>query len=141
INEDIEDAVERMYCRDEQIDEATRNNHNIFIKQLIKYYPDIFSRHMRIFSDRFSEVLIDNIRRGREQGVFRTDFDETLYPKLFFEMMLSYDSSITLDTEKISREYFKDTTMDFYMNAITTEKGKEAIKKYKNNQVNEKNSI
>ncbi|UBB90175.1 TetR/AcrR family transcriptional regulator [Candidatus Kaistella beijingensis] len=126
---EIENAVERMFCRDEQIEKAVKSNDSMLIKQLVKYYPSIFNKHMLNFSEKFAEVLVRNIEKGRKQGYYRTDFDASIYSKLFFQLMMSYESSPFFDTSEIDREEFHQEAMMLYMNAITTEKGREILKK------------
>ena len=58
----IENAIERMFCRDEQIEKAVQTNRSLFIRQLTKYYPTIFNQHMMHFSEKFTEVIIHNIK-------------------------------------------------------------------------------
>lgn len=126
----IENAVERMFCRDEQIEKAVNSNQSIMIKQLVKYYPAIFNKHMIKFSGKFAAVLEQNIAKGRVQGYYRDDFNAGIYARLFFQMMMSYDSSPIFEVNKINRHDFNIEVMMLYMNAITTEKGKEVLKKY-----------
>lgn len=131
LDENIDNAVARMFCRDEEIDKVSHSNNNILIRQLLKYYPAIFHKHMLNFSTKFSEVLVHNIEKGRKQGLYREDFDPELYAKLFFQLVMSYDSSPYFDVELIERENFMQETMFFYLNAITNEKGKEVLKNLK----------
>lgn len=126
----IENAVERMFCRDEHIERAVQSNNSLLIKQLIRYYPSIFNRHMMQFSEKFADVMVHNIERGRSQGYYRTDFDAKIYAKIFFLLVMSYESSPFVDTAEIDKEHYNNEAMMFYMNAITTEKGKENLKKY-----------
>lgn len=126
----VENAIERMFCRDEQIDSAVESNNSLLIKQLIKYYPTIFNRHILDFSEKFSDVLVHNIERGREQGFYREDFDAKMYSKIFFQLVMSYHSAPFFDTSLIGFPIYKEEVMSFYMNAITNEKGKTELKKY-----------
>lgn len=128
----IENAVDRMYCRDEEIEKAARSNNSVLIRQLLNYYPAIFNKHMMNFSERFTEVLVQNIERGREQGYYRTDFDAPIYASIYFQMVMSYDSSPFLDTSKTDRAEHCNVALNFYMNAITTELGKQQLVKYNN---------
>ena len=132
MDKQIENAVDRMYCRDEEIEKAARSNNSVLIRQLLKYYPTIFNKHMMNFSERFTEVLVHNIERGREQGYYRTDFDAALYASIYFQMVMSYDSSPFLDTSKTDRAEYSNVALNFYMNAITTELGKQQLIKYNN---------
>ena len=128
----VENAVDRMFCRDEHIERAVQSNNSLLIRQLIKYYPAIFNKHMMDFAEKFSEVMVHNIERGRQQGYYREDFNATIYAKLFFQLLMSYESSPFLDTSTIDKTEYKNEAIMFYMNAITTEKGKEQLKKYNN---------
>ncbi|MCX2836984.1 TetR/AcrR family transcriptional regulator [Salinimicrobium sp. MT39] len=131
LDETIENAVERMYSRDQDIEKASRTNDSVMLRQLIKYYPQIFNKHMLFFSEKLSEILAHNIERGRKQGLYREDFDAYFYSKLFFQLTMTYDNSPFLDTTNISREQYQHETLNFYMNAITTEEGKEVMKEFK----------
>tara|TARA_R100000988_G_C3962780_1_gene147112 strand:- start:377 stop:976 length:600 start_codon:yes stop_codon:yes gene_type:complete len=124
----IDNAVERMFARDEDIEKMSQTNNSIHLKQLMKYYPEIFNRHMFYFSERLSEILVHNIERGRKQGLYREDFDEQFYAKLFFHLAMSIDGSPYFKTEDLSRREYQQKTLRFYMNSITTEKGKEVMK-------------
>lgn len=130
LDDTVENAVERMFCRDQQIEEAVKSNKSLFIRQLVRYYPAIFNKHISEFSDRFTDVLLRNIKKGREQGYYRTDFNETAYAQLFFSLIMSYDSSPFIDNEIFDRNHFHEEAVLFYMNAITTEEGKKFIKQY-----------
>lgn len=130
LDETIENAVERMFKRDSDIERASRTNDSIMLRQLIKYYPQIFNKHMLYFSEKLSEILLHNIERGRKQGLYREDFDAELYSKLYFQMTMTYDNSPYLDTKQISRATYQQEALLFYMNAITTEEGKKALKEF-----------
>lgn len=136
----IDNALERMFCRDEEIENAVETNNSMFIKQLVKYYPSIFHKHMVNFSEKFSEIMVNNIRKGREQQMYREDFNEETYSKLFFQLMVSYESSPFLETENLSREVYKQGAFQMFLNAITTEKGKLTMKKL-NEKYNEKQTV
>ena len=125
----VENAVERMFCRDEEIDKVADSNNSLLIKQLHKYYPAIFNKHMLEFAEKFSQVMLYNIEKGRAQGYYRMNFDAEVYAKFFFQLIMSTESSLYLDPNIIDKMYYKNQLMDMYMNAITTEKGKEILKK------------
>lgn len=127
LDANVENAIERMFCRDEEIDKVSHANNNILIRQLLRYYPTIFHKHMLNFSSKFSEVLVHNIEKGRQQGLYREDFNAEMYAKIFFQLVMSYDSSPYFDTEVIEREYFMQEALVLYLNAITNEKGKEVL--------------
>lgn len=124
LDDQIDNAIERMFCRDEAIEKATSSNNSLLLRQLIKYYPQIFNRHIINFSEKFSLILVHNIERGRAQGYYRKDFDAEFYAKLFFQLSMSYNSPY-LDTSHITRFQYQNEALKFYLHSITTKKGKE----------------
>ncbi|MDT0690812.1 TetR/AcrR family transcriptional regulator [Salegentibacter sp. F188] len=128
LDEAIENAVERMFARDGEIEKASKTNDSIMLKQLMKYYPQIFNKHMLYFSEKLTEIVMHNIERGRKQGFYREDFDALFYARLYFQMTMTYDNSPYLDTSEVSRSRYQQEALMFFMNAITTEKGKKVMK-------------
>ena len=128
LDQTIENAIERMLCRDDEIDNLSHSNNSLLIRQLMKYYPAIFEKHMIEFSDQFAEVLVHNILMGRAQGYYRENFDAEVYSKLFFQLVMSMEGSLYLDSNTINKDHYKQELMSMYMNAITTEKGKKILK-------------
>lgn len=130
----IDNPIDRMLSRDKEIKNASSSNRSIMLRQLTKYYPQIFSRHMKDFSEKFSLILLGNIKKGREQGYYREDFDAQFYSKLFFQLAMSYNTPY-LDTSNISHYEYQTEGLRFYLYAITTQKGREYLEALK-----EKNS-
>lgn len=128
----VDNAIDSLLCRDDEMERAVQANNSLFIRQLVKYYPAIFHEHMMSFSERFSEMMLANIKKGRSQGLYREDFDAEIYTRLFFLMMMSYDGSPFLESTSISREKYKISAMQMFLNAICSEEGKEYLKKYNN---------
>lgn len=126
-----ENALERMLCKDDELVKATATNKSILLKQIIRYYPAIFNKHMQNFSEKFSQVLVNNIEKGRRQGFYREDFDAEMYSRLFFQMAISYDSSPFMEGSTMDRDDYLGAALDFYLGAVTNENGKDYLKKLK----------
>lgn len=133
LDEEIDNAVERMFFRDADLERMSETNNSIHLKQLMKYYPEIFNKHMLYFSEKLSEILVHNIERGRKQGLYREDFDEQLYARLFFHLAMSFDNSPYFQTGDLTRKEYQHKALTFYMNSITTEKGKEVMRNLDHN--------
>lgn len=124
---EIENAIDRMLLRDDEITRISISNNSILLKQLIKYYPRLFERHMRLFSEKFAEIIQRNIERGRKQGYYREDFDPYFYAKFFFQSIMSYDNSPYIESSQLSRSEYQQEVLMLYMHAITTQKGKDYL--------------
>lgn len=124
-----ENAIEKMLWRDQEFEKFTQTNKNLFIRQLIKYYPQIFQLHIINLHDKISKIIINNIKIGRKQGMYRIDFDEKLYTKFILQLFLSFDTSPLFEEEINDKKYLCTETIVFYLSAIVTEKGRNYLKK------------
>ena len=71
-----------------------------------------------------------NIEKGRKQWLYRGDFDAEIYAKIFFQLVMSYDSSPYIDSKVIDREHYNRQALIMYINSITTAKGREVLESF-----------
>ncbi|MDY3548649.1 TetR/AcrR family transcriptional regulator [Riemerella anatipestifer] len=120
--------IEKMLLREPRIEQISENNKTFFVRQLIKYYPDIYSTHIVNVYKGVYEILKYNVIKGREQGLYEEDFDIETYAKYFLELMFAFDSSPLFEEEhKVGRGNYCQGVVRFYLNAIVTPKGKEIL--------------
>ena len=124
-----ENAIERMLWRDQEFENFTETTKNLFIRQLIKYYPQIFQSHTINLFDKISKVILKNVDLGRKQGMYRTDFDAQLYTKFVLQLFLSFDTSPLFETENNNKKCLCKETIVFYLKAIVTEEGMKQLNK------------
>lgn len=128
------DPIDSMLIGNSEMEKICESSKSIFIKQLIKYYPDTYNQHILDIYNTISEVLISNIEKGRNLGLYKSDFDEKLYSKYFLELMFAFDHSPLFDSEdNLSRSEFCQRIIIFYLNAIVTPKGLEKLNQTKKN--------
>lgn len=67
--------------------------------------------------------IIENIKLGQSQGVYRTDFDENIiakaFSKLTFTTVDSFDESLSIDQVKL----MLSEIMKYHIRGIATEQG------------------
>ncbi|MEJ8605079.1 TetR/AcrR family transcriptional regulator [Riemerella anatipestifer] len=120
--------IEKMLLRETKIEQISENNRTVFVRQLIKYYPEIYNMHIVNVYKGIYEIFKHNVIKGREQGLYEKDFDIETYAKYFLELMFAFDSSPLFEEEqKIGRSNYCQGVVRFYLNAIVTPKGKEFL--------------
>ncbi|MEJ8597923.1 TetR/AcrR family transcriptional regulator [Riemerella anatipestifer] len=120
--------IEKMLLREPKIEQISENNRTVFVRQLIKYYPEIYNMHIVNVYKGVYEILKHNVIKGREQGLYEKDFDIETYAKYFLELMFAFDSSPLFEEEqKVGRSNYCQGVVRFYLNAIVTPKGKEFL--------------
>ena len=79
-------------------------------------------------------MVLNNIAKGRELGLYKKDFDADLYVKYMLHLHISTESS-PLFMEETSAENidaFNRETMVFFLRAIVTREGAEILNQLKN---------
>lgn len=122
-------AIDRILLRDKDFEKFSCTNQSVFIRQLIKYYPAIFDQHITRMNSEISVVLKKNIEVGRQQGLYRETFNEDLYIRFFLQLMLSFENSPLFAEQQEERAEFCFEGVVFYLQAITTEKGRKILDK------------
>lgn len=120
--------MDALMCPDEEMGDMSEANRGLLIRQLVRYYPDIFRQHMMAFSEKFADAMKVNFEKGRALGLYREDFNETLYAGLYFNLAISYDSAYFSAGETPDRHTFQTLVTEFFLAAITTEAGKNYLK-------------
>lgn len=129
---DIKDdcPIHKMLYREDKIKDMAEGNNTIFARQMKKYYYHLYERQIYKIGVEVSKILETNAERGRALGLYREDFDVKEYAKYLMLIVFSYDDSPIVDTRETSRQDFTQNAILMYLNAITTEKGKEKLKGY-----------
>ena len=122
--------IEIMFIFGTRIDDATSQEKNAFVLQLIKYYPEVFHQHQKSISIKIEEILKQNFERGVELGYYRTDIPTDLFIKFLTTLLFSVDVSPLFEDIK-DKKYISTGIKFFYLNAIVTEKGQQRLKELK----------
>lgn len=105
---------------------AVEQSHSMnpnMIFDLKKYHPEIY-QVLVVKRESHSLIrIIENIKLGQSQGVYRTDFDETIiaraFSKLTFTTVDSFDESLSIDQVKL----MLSEIMKYHIRGIATEQG------------------
>ncbi len=111
--------------------EQSRSLNPNMIFDLKKYHPEIY-QVLVIKRESHSLIrIIENIKLGQSQGVYRTDFDENIiakaFSKLTFTTVDSFDESLSIDQVKL----MLSEIMKYHIRGIATEQGLEELETLK----------
>lgn len=120
--------IDALICPVEEIGDMSEANRGLLTRQLVRYYPDIFQQHMMAFSEKISQAMKVNFEKGRALGLYRQDFNQSLYAELYFNLANSYDSAYFSTGVNPDRHTFQTLVTEFFLAAITTEAGKNYLK-------------
>lgn len=90
---------------------------------LKKYYPDIFRDLMSAQRKLMYESMIFNIRKGKNEGLYRKELNEEIIAKLYLLRIENLQGSeIFREDEMHSTKFFKEVFV-YHIHGLATEKG------------------
>jgi hypothetical protein len=96
---------------------------------LRKYYPDLYIKICQVRRDRMYNNTLANMRKGKEEGVYRSDFNEEILAKI---QLLRMEHSMSLEVftaeEMSSASVFQEFFV-YHIRGIASEKGLKVLEK------------
>ena len=92
-----------------------------------KYYPKIFKQLKDKQFESVNECVINNLKRGIDQGYYREEINIDLITRFYFSgnMSLTNNDIFPLNTYGMSE--LKDAYLEYHIRAIATEKGLQTL--------------
>lgn len=126
--------IEELFVIKDFVMKNLKNESVSPIYQLQKYYPQI---HKTLMSRQFAKMgdcVIDNLKKGINQGLFRDDINLELIVRFYFAGMTSIKDAELFNPIQFDTKEVQETYLEYHLRGITTEKGLTILKQIlKNN--------
>lgn len=102
--------------------------------QLRKYYPETYQKLMEREVCVFEDCNLDNLNKGKEQGLYRNEINNKLIAKFYFTLIFEIfeNESLGENMQELLKLEYK--VLEYHIRAIATPKGvKELEKQLENN--------
>jgi len=97
------------------------------IYDLKKYYPEIHEKVSKRKRQNIYDSVLQNLRRGKSEGLFRADLNEEILARLnLMRIEAIMSSGIFSDEEIIAPHFFKEI-FTYHMYGIVNNKGREIL--------------
>lgn len=128
IHQKSTDAIDEMYKVIVQVvSDMQRMKPNV-IYELQKYHREVWERIQQFQWDYLYKVTLTNIEWGRRDGLYRTDFDETIVARFYIHGSFSiFDERIFPKPQYAFDTLFKEYILN-YLHGIASDKGRELLK-------------
>jgi AcrR family transcriptional regulator len=130
----IEELVEIAQC----ISHMLKDYSPVIEYDLKKYYPDIYVRLRELKRDHMYNFIRDNLSKGKNEGLYRSDLDVDVLTKLSVSHIDSmFDSEVISIEEFLDRRFYNEYFV-YHLRGIANENGlmvlKEHLGNFKNNE-------
>lgn len=128
--EEAMDAIEEVIKVSNHVNRIMQSINPVVLYDMKKYYAPQH-KHIDSIRDEFARsMILENMRRGKREGLYRNDFDEELYAMLYVGR-----SDIILDesmfpSDKYAPGEVHQAFVLYHLYAITTTAGRERLQHY-----------
>ncbi|WP_264520257.1 TetR/AcrR family transcriptional regulator [Flavobacterium sp. N1994] len=118
-----QNPIEELFSIKDFVMQNLKNESTSPIYQLQKYYPQIHKTLMSRQFDKMGDCVIDNLKKGIEQGLFREDIHMELIARFYFAGMTSIKDAELFNPIQFSTKEVQETYLEYHLRGIATEKG------------------
>lgn len=96
---------------------------------LKKYYPELFARVNESRRKNMIDSVSKNIKKGKEEGIYRNDFDESIIIRLCVARFETFLTSELFSRDEITSPHFIKELFIYHIRGIANEKGIKLLEK------------
>ncbi|PLX02301.1 MAG: hypothetical protein C0595_11365 [Marinilabiliales bacterium] len=100
-----------------------------FIYDLKKYYPSLFEKFNIYKKELMFNMVKDNLKRGKDEGLYRKDLNEDIITRLHIARIESLRTSELFSNEELLSPIFFAEAFKYHVYAIASNKGRQIIDK------------
>ncbi|GAA0871543.1 TetR/AcrR family transcriptional regulator [Gangjinia marincola] len=97
------------------------------IYQLQKYYPRIHASIRKRQFEHMQDCMIDNIKRGIAQGLFRENLNVEFVSRIYFIGMTGIKDNDMFDENIFHKENLLEMYLEYHLRGIVTPKGRKRL--------------
>ncbi len=121
-------AVDEMFSLYRHVSTTVRNHNPVLEFDLQRYFPKIYKKLRDRNRTQMHEILLNNLKKGKTEGLYRTNLNENIIAKLFVLRMENLMHTDLVSAEELYSEAFFIETYRYHLFGILSEAGLQFIK-------------
>lgn len=126
--------IEELFAIKDFVMHNLKNESTSPIYQLQKYYPQIHKTLMSRQFDKMGTCVVDNLKKGMEQGLFRSGINVELIARFYFAGMSSIKDAELFNPIQFSTKEVQEAYLEYHLRGISTSKGIIILEQLLNNK-------
>ena len=116
-------AIEELIEVSQHVNSLIKDHSPTYEYDLKKYYPDIYRNLMSARRKLMYDSMIANIKKGKEEGIYRKELDEKIIAKLHLLRIENLQSTEIFDEEEMHSSKFFTEVFVYHIHGLATDKG------------------
>lgn len=130
-----QNPIEELFEIKRFITQRTNNDQYSPQYQLQKYYPEISRAMQKAQFDKITESTIANIKKGKDQGLYRQSIDEEFISRLYFIGITGMRDQDIFPPQQFPTKHITDEFLEYHLRGIVTPEGLNVLNEFiKENQ-------
>ena len=122
-------AIEEVMDVHKYVNNLLREHNPSVEYDLKKYHPEIHHQYHAARQKKMYDTVLNNLKKGKEEGLYRSDLDEEIIAKLQVARYISmFDSEMINIDDLISKKFIREVFI-FFIRGIASEKGIHVLEK------------
>jgi AcrR family transcriptional regulator len=96
---------------------------------LKKYYPELYLKMHKVRKERMYEAVLDNIKKGKNEGLFRNNMDDTIIAKMQTSRFINMHTDEFFDSKEFLNPKYILELFIYHIRGIANKKGIEVLEK------------
>jgi hypothetical protein len=122
--------IEEIYSIKQFITEHLKDEKSSPQYQLQKYYPKISNSLRNKQFKVMHTCVLDNLKRGKEQGLYREAINIDIISRIYFSISLAIKDKDLFPEHQYSMNTLVNTYIEYHIRGICTPKGLETLNKF-----------
>jgi len=120
-------AIEDLFYLNNKINKIIKETNPSKMYDLRKYYSTVFEKIAKLKREKTMNVMIQNFRKGKSEGLYRKNFDEEILAKMYVLRMdrVSHDDIVSI-SEFTSAKFIYEIFI-YHIRGIASKKGVEFL--------------
>jgi len=97
--------------------------------QFQKYFPNVFTLLRTMQFEKLHGSMLDNLRRGMREGLYRPDIDIEFTARIYFTGLTGIKNTDIFPTEMFAYSKITIQFIEYHLRAIVTDKGLQVLTK------------
>ncbi len=122
-------AIDEIYQVHKIVNTIIKEHSPSSVYDLKKYYPEVYQKIHKFRRERLMEKILENLKRGKAEGLYRADIDEILIAKLQVQRIeFSFENDF-LPLEEMTTPHVFIEIFNYHIRGIATEDGLKELEK------------
>lgn len=134
ISQAAQDAIEEMIGIVKHVTRMLSMVPPSTLYDMQKYYRESWELMQAHNTDHVCDTILDNIHRGREEGVYRTDFNPQFVARLFVGKIPLIADEELFPSKEYAREQLFVEFINYHLHGIASERGLQLMQHYLANE-------